>query len=444
MAADACGRRRGGARRPGPGQVDLSCAVLSAATPHAAHPNRPADTHDILTLGMWTSHPAPPPPRTSEAPRPPGRGGPKRATPTPLGPIWPSPPREEGRLRTLADTDGAERSVLDPARSTCRVRYFRRRPPRRTPEPPGRHTRHTDPRDADLAPRPTSSQNLGGTPPPGSVDLLGPPISGRWGTRVFGAPRLPIRRYSDAPPTAGRAEKSHAYAARPRLALPSSGGGVAADACGRRRGGARRPGPGQVDLSCAVLSAATPHAAHPNRPADTHDILTLGMWTSHPAPPPPRTSEAPRPPGRGGPKRATPTPLGPVWPSPPREEGWLRTLADADGAERDVLGRPVVLSCAVLSAAAPQRRTPEPPGRHTRHTDPRDADLAPRPTSSQNLGGTPPPRAGRAEKAAPTPLGPIWPSPPREEGWLRTLADADGAERDLNVLTLALSPQASE
>ncbi len=28
---------------------------------------------------------------------------------------------------------------------------------------------------------------------------------------------------------------------------------------------------------------------------------------------------------------------------------------------------------------------------------------------------------------------PFWPSPPREEGWLRTLADADGAERDVNV-----------
>ncbi len=210
--------------------------------PHAAHPNRPAGTHDILTLGMWTARPAPPPPRTSEAPRPPGRRGPKRAAPTPLGPIWPSPPSGGERLRTLADTDGAERSVLDPARSTCRVRYFRRRPPRRTPQPPGRHTRHTAPRDADLAPRPTSSQNLEGTPPP----------------------------------RAGRAEKSHAYAARPRLALPSSGGGEAADACGRRRGGAQRPGPGQVDLSVRYFRRRPPNAAHPNRPAGTHDILTLG------------------------------------------------------------------------------------------------------------------------------------------------------------------------
>ncbi len=34
----------------------------------------------------------------------------------------------------------------------------------------------------------------------------------------------------------------------------------------------------------------------------------------------------------------------------------------------------------------------------TRHADRKDADVAPRPTSSQNLGGTPPPGAGRAKK----------------------------------------------
>ncbi len=56
-----------------------------------------------------------------------------------------------------------------------------------------------------------------------------------------------------------------------------------------------------------------------------------------------------------------------------------------------------------------------------RQVDRGDEDLAPRPASSQNLGGTPPPGAGRAERhrshSARTPSThgsrPFWPCPPR-------------------------------
>ncbi len=76
-----------------------------------------------------------------------------------------------------------------------------------------------------------------------------------------------------------------------------------------------------------------------------------GMARPRPAPPPPRASEAPRPPGRGGPSRhgergerprslsrallpprrvGCPGPFetsdSPFWPSPPWGAGWLRTL----------------------------------------------------------------------------------------------------------------------
>ncbi len=61
--------------------------------------------------------------------------------------------------------------------------------------------------DADLAPRPTSSQNLRGTPPPGVCRFTRSADFGPLGHKSFGAPRLPIRRYSDAPPGAGRAKR---------------------------------------------------------------------------------------------------------------------------------------------------------------------------------------------------------------------------------------------
>ncbi len=292
-------------------------------------------------------------------------------------PFRPSPPREEGWLRTLC---GCRR----PPRQQCHRRDT-------TPSSIAATTNRSTLRTTSSRPAPPPPRTSEAPRPPGSVDLLRPPISGRWGIRVSERPDGRSVGIPTLPPGRGGPRRD---------ALRPETGWGAADACGRR------PSTGKAEK-----------ALRPRR------------W------------------GGGQPFR----------PSPPREEGWLRTLC---GRRR----------------GGAQRQCPPHPQRHRRDTTPssnaattnrstlRDNKLAPRPTSSQNLGGTPPPGAGRAKKrrfAAGDGVGrcgrlrtqtehgegpkkalrprrrggarPFRPSPPREEGWLRTLADADGAERNANV-----------
>ncbi len=160
--------------------------------------------------------------------------------------------------------------------------------------------------------------------------------------------------------------------------------------------------------------------AHPKdhtQPQPTH--RRSGMQMSRPAPPPPRTSEAPRQPvcARKRPQRPTPSTAA-RRPQPPRPKGagkggegqersGMRTQTDrGEGQAGNACGR---------SRGGARRRRPKrlemsqqlprfdsaPERPHTTAADTStfgDADVAPRPAPSQNLGGTPPPRAGRPRR----------------------------------------------
>ncbi len=224
MAADALRTQTGRGAR----SMSLNPAA-SPTTPKRVNEDRDPASRDMLTTGMPTPRPAPPPPRTSEAPRQP----------------------------------------------VC----ARKRPQHPTPEGQGR---------AGRAKRGTSRRS------PNERKIL-------W------------RRRAQAPQASG-----------PFLALPALGGGVAGHALRAQTG---RGASSTSDYPAA--SPTTPKRVNEDRVPASRDILTTGMQTSRSAPPPPRTSEAPRSPGRGGGDQA----VSAVPPSGGRALGRRGAMRVDDGAD---------------------------------------------------------------------------------------------------------------
>ncbi len=237
------------------------------------------------------------------------------------------------------------------------------------------------------------------------------------------------------PPGAGRAKKrqpqTRLHIATTTLpALPSSGGGVAADACGRRRGGAPRRSP----RAESVTDSRKPGCASPRRHAPARGPINVQPSSLTPRPTSSQTSEVPCPPGRGGPrsdshKPGCTSPQRHFRPSPPREEGWLRTLADADGAERHAEVPEQKVSPTAANPAAHRHDDTHPHGAPSTSSHPASRPAPPPPKPRRY----PAPRGGEGQETTAT--NPAAhrhndTSGARRGGALRTQTDAGGSRKN--------------